>query len=102
MKKLDPKTFPTVIDECNKWDKIAKEFTAKTLRAPIFEKDGNIFCHSEDGPNSEGAIFFSDYHGEFRGNIAWINEDLEKWAKEHVSKDAYWEWENPGMLCLAL
>jgi hypothetical protein len=102
MKKLDPKTFPTVIDECNKWDRETKTHIAKTLSAPIFEKGGNIYCYSEDGPNSEGAIFFSDYDGEFRGNVAWISEDLEKWARKYYGKNAYWEWEHKGMLSLSL
>ena len=104
MKTLNPETFPTVVDECNQWDTASKTHIPKTLSAPIFEKDGNIYCHSEDGPKAEGAIFFSDYYGEFRNNggCTWINEDMEKWAKKHYGKNAHWEWENRGLLCLSL
>lgn len=103
MNKLDKSTFPTVLDECNKWDKEKKEFIPKTLSAPIFERDGKIYCHSENnGEFSEGAMFFSDYWGEFRGNISWVSEELTKWAKENIDESAYWEWESPGLLCLAV
>jgi hypothetical protein len=73
-----------------------ESFTMVT--APLFELDGNIYCNSE----CEYAYLFSDYYGEFRGECSWINPKLEEWAVENFGEDAYWEWENPGCLCLCV
>jgi YHS domain-containing protein len=101
--KLDPATFPTEVDEFNRKDPVTKEYIPKTVSAPIFERDGKIYCYSENcNEFSEGAQLFSDYYGEFRGGYAWVSEKLEKWAKEHIDPNAYWEWENAGLLCLAV
>ncbi len=67
--------------------------------APIFSRDGKIYCHSEVGEESEGAFAFSDYYGEMN-NSMWISDALSAWAKKHVSPDAYWEWENASLLVL--
>ena len=60
---------------------------------PTFIKDGVLHVSSEENNSSS----WLDYHGEFRGGCAWINEDLEKFAKEH---GCLWQWVNPA--CIAL
>lgn len=39
-----------------------------------------------------------DYYGEFSGNYPHIDKWLIDFAKKF---GAYWEWENPGYVCLA-
>lgn len=73
------------------------EFDEKIYEAPIFERDGQLFCDSE----CENAFLFSDYYGVYRGGYAWINELLEKWAKDNFN-GAYWEWESAGCLALCI
>lgn len=100
--KLDPSTFPTQVDEFAIWNRDTKTHEPKTYSAPIFERDGMIYCHSEVVDElSEGAHLFSAYDCEFREPL-WVHPELEDWAKEHISPDAYWEWENPALLCLAV
>lgn len=92
MKSLSTLTFPTVsIEDC---------FTeqTETFEAPLFERNGTIYCDSE----SENAYLFSDYYGEFRGNTMWVNPILEEWAVENFGENAYWDWENAGCLVLSL
>lgn len=90
--------LPTEINPCASFDREAKEFTEAEVIAPIFERDGNIYCKAVD----EEGSFFADYYGEFRGNLPWVSEKLETWAKENFGEGAYWEWENPEELCLAI
>lgn len=49
----------------------------------FFVRDGHLYC------TDFRAL---DYYGEFRGNIPYIDPQLEAWAKE---QGGYWEWENP-------
>lgn len=95
---LNTESLPVIHNEYEQFDKATKSFIGKDIVAPVFERDGQIFCDSE----CENAALFSDYHGEFHGGYAWVNPILEDWAKKEYGKDAYWEWENAGLLCLAI
>lgn len=53
--------------------------------------DGRLHISGEDG------YMFVDYYGEFRGGYPWIDPRLEEIAK---ANKCYWEWDNPGSICL--
>ena len=57
----------------------------------VFERDGMLHVSAEDGHR------FVDYYGEFRGGYPYIDPRLEEVAKTH---GCYWEWCNPGSICL--
>lgn len=98
--KLNPETFPTKEEEF--YNRTTKEWDSRIATAPIFMKEGRIYCYSvEMNDFSRGAFLFSAYDCEFREPL-WVCDELVAWAKEHVSPDAYWEWENPEMICLAV
>lgn len=59
-----------------------------------FWQEGRLYISAEMN-YSQSCV--ADYYGEFRDGYAWINEKIEKRAKElglHI------EWQNPG--CLAV
>jgi hypothetical protein len=89
MSLLENKALPTTV--CALDEKTV-------IEAPIYEKDGHIYCNGEH----ENSSYFCDYWGEFRGNISYVSEQLENWAKENFGDSAYWEWENPGLLVLVI
>lgn len=62
---------------------------------PLLVQDGRILVNGEH----ENGYLFIDYYGEFRGGYPWVCPELEAFAKKH---DAYWEWEHPGAVALAL
>lgn len=59
----------------------------------VFTRENSIFVSAEDGKG------FADYYGEFRGGYPWIHPNLERAAK---NLKGYWEWQNPGCICLVL
>ncbi len=82
-----------------KFDRATCDFIEGDITAQIFERDGHIYCMAE----GENSHHFADYYGETHPTEApWINPELDAWAKKHYGKDAYWEWENAGTLCLAV
>lgn len=52
-------------------------------------------CGDIDDPSYKGEAL--DYYGEFRGGYPWIHPELESWAAKN---GFFWEWENPGTICL--
>jgi len=63
-----------------------------TISPSIFIDDrGLLHISGEDG------YMFVDYYGEFRGGYPWIDPRLEEIAKAH---HCYFEWDNPGSICL--
>jgi hypothetical protein len=94
--ELKNTTFPEVVNEFGKWDKEKKEHISCVVKAPIFERDGQVLCALDTGD----GYLFADYDGEYRTDWPWINPILEDWAKENFGKGSYWEWENSGCLSL--
>jgi len=75
--------LPKAIDPVNGKEVFPKYIIDSQARLVIDLEDGNGF-------------YFADYYGEFRGELPWICEALEQFAKEHKG---YWEWNNPGSIC---
>jgi hypothetical protein len=74
------------------WDSKANDLIETTITPDSFIDDEG-FLHIS-GETGQGLV---DYYGEFRGGFPYIHEDLEKWAKD---RGKFWEWDNPGSICL--
>lgn len=90
------KPAPTIYMKEGDYDVKLKKWVDVTYTAPLFERDGTIKCRAT---GIEG-LMFADYYGEFRGNISYVNEKLEQWAKDSFGPSASWEWEDPETLTL--
>ena len=77
------------------WNDDNKEHDEVQVAPPLLVQDGKILVNGEH----ESGYLFIDYYGEFRGGYPWVCPELEAFAKAH---DAYWEWEHPGAVALAL
>ena len=66
--------FPTIVNECGKWNRELKEFKPETLTAPIFENEDGIFCSAEND-----GVFFAEYDGEFR-EPDYVGKEIEQWS----------------------
>jgi len=63
-------------------------------------KIGKLARIDEDGfvcVSAEDDLSTADYYGEFRGGYPWIHPKLEKLADD---LGMYWDWKNPGEICL--
>lgn len=62
-----------------------EDSTLVETKSPVefFMRDNTLFC-------SDSRVV--DYYGEFRGNVPYIDPELEKWAEDN---GGYWDWENP-------
>ncbi len=60
--------------------------------------DGDYGLSVSDEVVNENDEQSLDYYGEFRGGYPWINPELVKVAEDN---GCYWEWANPGSICLS-
>ena len=74
------------------WCRERKEFVEVVVTPTVIEcEDGNIWVSAEDGK------YLADYYGEVTGGYPYINEHLEKFAKD---RGMFWEWQDPGTISL--
>ena len=97
LKKLERKDIPFITNPFGSYDPTTKEHTPTKVYAPLYVRDDGTIIGNGD---SADAIHFFDYYGEMQHGCTWISEDLENWAKKTYGKNAYWEWESAGEICL--
>lgn len=71
------KTIPTIMIPC-----LGTDLEMTTRPAELILREGMLVCSDMDA---------CDYYGEYRGNVAWIAEELQEWANQN---NGFWEWEN--------
>jgi len=86
------KDISAVEREGFRWNTETKTYDDIMVTPTIIQVDGKLLISGEDGKG------FVDYYGEYRGGYPWIDPKLEEIAEKH---GFYWEWENPGAICLA-